>query len=115
MAPIQVFLGNISIGDFSTLFRSIKIALITFIIVKITFQAIKFAKEELTKILDKLRLKLSKSKLSLKTKYYKISPFLQSLLCFPKANCQKQGKALISEIVIVAWLLTGLSEKIGSK
>ena len=106
IAPIQVFLGNISIGDFSTILRTIKIAIATFIIVQISFQTIRFAKEELSKILDKIRLKLLK--LSLKNKYDKISPFLQSPLYFPKNNRQKKGKALISEIVIVAWLLTAL-------
>ena len=106
IAPIQVFLGNISIGDFSTILRSIKIAIATFIIVQISFQSIRFAKEELSKILDKIRLKLLK--LSLKSKYDKISPFLQLLLYFPKNNRQKKGKALISEIVIVTWLLTAL-------
>ncbi|ABG51868.1 hypothetical protein Tery_2677 [Trichodesmium erythraeum IMS101] len=106
IAPIQVFLGNISIGDFSTILRSIKIAIATFIIVQISFQSIRFAKEELSKILDKIRLKLLK--LSLKSKYDKISPFLQLPLYFPKNNRQKKGKALISEIVIVTWLLTAL-------
>ena len=106
IAPIQVFLGNISIGDFSTILRTIKIAIATFIIVQISFQSIRFAKEELSKILDKIRLKLLK--LSLKSKYDKISPFLQLLLYFPKNNRQKKGKALISEIVIVTWLLTAL-------
>ena len=106
IAPIQVFLGNISIGDFSTILRSIKIAIATFIIVQISFQSIRFAIEESSKILDKIRLKLLK--LSLKSKYDKISPFLQLLLYFPKNNRQKKGKALISEIVIVAWLLTAL-------
>ena len=106
IAPIQVFLGNISIGDFSTILRSIKIAIATFIIVQISFQSIRLAKEELSKILDKIRLKLLK--LSLKSKYDKVSPFLQLPLYFPKNNRQKKGKALISEIVIVAWLLTAL-------
>ena len=106
IAPIQVFLGNISIGDFSTILRSIKIAIATFIIVQISFQSIRLAKEELSKILDKIRLKLLK--LSLKSKYDKISPFLQLPLYFPKNNRQKKGKALISEIVIVTWLLTAL-------
>ncbi|MBS9771344.1 MAG: hypothetical protein J7F05_13025 [Trichodesmium erythraeum GBRTRLIN201] len=95
-----------SIGDFSTILRSIKIAIATFIIVQISFQSIRFAKEELSKILDKIRLKLLK--LSLKSKYDKISPFLQLPLYFPKNNRQKKGKALISEIVIVTWLLTAL-------
>ena len=106
IAPIQVFLGNISRGDFSTILRTIKIAIATFIIVQITFQTIRFAKAEFSKILDKIRVKLLK--LSLKNKYDKISPFLQSPLYFPKNNRQKKGKALISEIVIVAWLLTAL-------
>lgn len=106
IAPIQVFLGNISIGDFSTILRSIKIAIATFIIVQISFQSIRLAKEELSKILDKIRLKLLK--LSLKSKYDKVSPFLQLPLYFPKNNRQKKGKALISEIVIVTWLLTAL-------
>ncbi|GFZ91957.1 hypothetical protein [Okeania sp. KiyG1] len=106
IVPIQVFFGNISSGDFSTFFRTIVIAIASFIIVPNIFHLIKIFTQKLDKILNELRLKLLKW--SLKTKHPKIPQNIQSFLYFQQINYQKYDKVLINEIVIVAWLLTAL-------
>ncbi|NEQ41870.1 MAG: hypothetical protein F6K40_39100 [Okeania sp. SIO3I5] len=103
---IQVFLGNLYKGDFSTILRNIWIAITIFIIVKIIFIIIEFAIQESTKILNNLRLKLLR--LSLKTKYYKKFIPFQSFLYYKQFNYQNYDKALINEIVVILWLLITL-------
>lgn len=103
---IQVFLGNIFKGDFSTILRNIWIVIATFMLVKISLKTIDFAIQKLTKIINKLRLKLLK--LSLKTKYYKTFLPFQSFLYFQQFNYQNYNKALINEIFVILWLLITL-------
>ncbi len=106
IAPIQVFFSNLSGGDFSTFFRTIGIAIASFIIVPIIFYLIQFFTQKLDKILNQWRLKLLRW--SLKNKHPKITRYLQSFLYFQQFNYQKYDKALIDEIVITFWLLTTL-------
>ncbi|NEO54179.1 MAG: hypothetical protein F6K54_14470 [Okeania sp. SIO3B5] len=106
IAPIQVFFGNLSGGDFSTFFRTIGIAIASLIIVPNIFHLIKFLTNKLDKILNEWRFKLLKW--SLKTKRHKITRYLQSFLYFQQFNYQKYDKPLIDEIVVTFWLLTTL-------
>ncbi|MGD1703507.1 hypothetical protein [Dapis sp. BLCC M229] len=110
IAPIQVFLGNISIGDFSTIWRTIRIGIFTFIIIIIVIQVnliiLKFCRNKLTDIINKWRLKLLNW--SLKTKHHKITRPFQSFLYLKQFNFIRYDKVLINEIIMVSWLLTAL-------
>ena len=104
IAPIQVFFGNLSSGDFSTFFRTIWVAIASFIILPNIFHLIKFITQKLDKILNQWRLKLLRW--SLKIKQPKIPRNIQSFLYFQQFNYRKYDKALIDEIVVTFWLLT---------
>ncbi|NER05513.1 MAG: hypothetical protein F6K17_24455 [Okeania sp. SIO3C4] len=106
IVPIQVFFGNISGGDFSTLFRTIKIAIATFIIIIISFKIIQFFTQKLANIINQIISCLLRK--TLKTKHHRINRTLLSFPNFQPVNDQKYDKVLINEIVVVAWLLTAL-------
>ncbi|MDY7004179.1 MAG: hypothetical protein SWX82_09545 [Cyanobacteriota bacterium] len=106
IVPIQVFFGNISSGDFSTIWRSIWIAIATFIVIIISFKIIQFFTQELANIINQIISSLLR--ITLKTKHHRIN---RTLLLFPNfqpVNDEKYDKVLINEIVIVTWLLTAL-------
>ncbi|NEQ40540.1 MAG: hypothetical protein F6K40_31650 [Okeania sp. SIO3I5] len=110
IVPIQVFFGNLATGDLSTLFRTIWIAIASFIllpiIVPILFHLIKFSTQELDKIIKKLGWKL----LGWigKIKRPKITRNIQSFFYFAEINYQHYDQALIKEIVVIFWLLMTL-------
>ncbi|NEO52674.1 MAG: hypothetical protein F6K54_06040 [Okeania sp. SIO3B5] len=106
IVPIQVFLGNISSGDISTILRTIKIAIATFIIIIISFKIIQFFTQELANIINQIISWLLRK--TLKTKHHRINRTLLSFPNFQPVNDQKYDKVLINEIVIVTWLLTAL-------
>ncbi len=110
IAPIQVFFGYLSIGDFSTIWRTIWIGIFTFMIIIIVIQVnliiLEFCREKSTYIINKWRLKLLRW--SLTTKHHKITRPFQSFLYFKQFNLIRYDKVLINETIIVTWLLTAL-------
>ncbi|NER06350.1 MAG: hypothetical protein F6K17_29095 [Okeania sp. SIO3C4] len=107
---MQVFFGNLSSGGFSTLFRTIWIAIASLILLPIIvptiFNLIKFSTKGLDKILNKWRWKLLGW--SLKTKRSKITHYIQSFFYFVEIKYQNYDEDLIKEIVVIFWLLMTL-------
>ncbi len=105
IAPIQIFFGNLSGGDFSTFFRTIGIAIASFLIVPIIFYLIQLFTQKLDKFLNNWGLKILKN---LNNKHIKIPRNIQLLFYYQQFNFQRYDKALINEIVVTFWLLTTL-------
>ncbi len=103
---IQLFLGNLIVGDFATIWRIIWVAITTFIMIKISFRIIEFCSQELVNILNKCHSSLLRW--SLKSKCRKVTRALLSLQNIKSVNYKKYDKTLIDELVIVIWLLTAL-------
>ncbi|NES68654.1 MAG: hypothetical protein F6K24_27200 [Okeania sp. SIO2D1] len=103
-----MFFGNLSGGEFCTLFRTILVAIASFIIVPIIFNLfhlIKFLTRKLDRTLNKQGLKFLRC---LKNKHPETYRKIRSCIDFPKFNYHKYDKALINEIVVISWLLTTL-------
>lgn len=103
IVPVQVFLGNLAGGDFSTFWRTVRVAIATFLIIYISLKGIEILNREFANCINKSRSLLVLQ--SLKHRWYKITQVLQPL---PDLKPIDYDKNFVDELIVAGWLLVAL-------
>lgn len=103
IVPIQVFLGNLSGEDFATLWRTVRVAIATFLIIYISLKLLEIFSREFSHFINQSRSRLLLQ--SLKRRWHTITRVLQRV---PDLKPINYDKNFVDELIIAGWLLVAL-------
>lgn len=103
IAPIQVFFGHLSGGDWSTFWRTFRVAIATFLLIFLSLKFMEWSSGKFANFMNTSRDYLLKR--SLKQHHSRATRTLNALPDFQPINYDKN---FVNELVIAGWCLAGL-------